>query len=159
MGDHKTVNWAKEFLEKKHDQPFFLAVGLIRPHLPFYAPKKYFDLYPLEKVELPKTLPNDLDDVPPAGVRMARQEGDHKRVVEANQWKKAVQAYLACVSFADHQIGRLLDALDASPHAKSTIVVLWGDHGWHLGEKEHWRKFALWEEATRTTLVIATPGT
>jgi arylsulfatase A-like enzyme len=158
MGDHKVVSWAADFLKEKHDKPFFLAVGLVKPHLPFYAPKKYFELYPLDKVELPKTLENDLDDVPPPGLRMARPEGDHKRVVDAGQWKKAVQAYLACVSFADAQVGRLIEALDASPHAKDTIIVLWGDHGWHLGEKQHWRKFALWEEATRTTLVVVAPG-
>lgn len=158
MGDFKTATWGAEFLQQKHEKPFFLAVGFIRPHLPFYAPQKYFDLYPLDKVELPKVLERDLDDIPPAGVKMAKPEGDHRKVVEAKQWQKAVQAYLACISFTDAQVGRLLDALDKSEHAKNTIVVLWSDHGWHLGEKQHWRKFALWEEATRVTLTMTVPG-
>jgi arylsulfatase A-like enzyme len=158
MPDYRTASWAAGFLAHKQDRPFFLAVGFIKPHLPFYAPRKYFYLYPLDKVELPKVLANDLDDVPPAGVRLARPEGDHKKVVAAGQWKKAVQAYLACVSFADAQVGRVLEALAAGPHAGNTVVVLWGDHGWHLGEKQHWRKFALWEEATRTTFIVTAPG-
>src|SRR5262249_9299625 len=117
MGDYKVASWAVDFLKAKHDKPFFLAVGFIRPPLPFYAPKKYFDLYPLDKVELPKVLANDLDDVPPAGIAMAKPNGDHKKVVEGKQWHKAVQAYLACISFTDAQVGRVLDALDKSPYA------------------------------------------
>jgi arylsulfatase A-like enzyme len=89
---------------------------------------------------------------------MAKPEGDHRKVVEAKQWEKAVQAYLACISFADAEVGRLLDALDRSEHARNTIIVLWSDHGWHLGEKQHWRKFALWEEATRVTFMVVAPG-
>jgi arylsulfatase A-like enzyme len=158
MGDYKVVSWGVDFLRRKQDKPFFLAVGLIRPHLPFYAPRKYFEQYPLDRIQLPKTLASDLEDVPEAGRRMAKPEGDHRRVVESKQWEKAVQAYLACVTFADAQIGRLLEALDRSEYARNTVIVLWSDHGWHLGEKEHWRKFALWEEATRVTLMIVAPG-
>jgi arylsulfatase A-like enzyme len=158
MGDYKVVSWGMDFLRQKHDKPFFLAVGLIRPHLPFYAPRKYFEQYPLDKIKLPKTLDNDLDDVPLVGRRMAKPEGDHRKVLEAKQWEKAVQAYLACISFADAQVGRLLDALDRSEYARNTIIVLWSDHGWHLGEKRHWRKFALWEEATRVTMMVVAPG-
>jgi arylsulfatase A-like enzyme len=158
MGDYKTASWACDFLAKKHDKPFFLAVGMIRPHLPFFAPQKYFDLYPLDKIELPKTLATDLDDIPAPGLKMARPDGDHAKVVKADQWKKAVQAYLACITFADAQLGRVLDALEKSPHKSNTIVVLWSDHGWHLGEKQHWRKFALWEEATRVTFIVSAPG-
>ncbi|MCI0701862.1 MAG: sulfatase [Planctomycetia bacterium] len=158
MGDYKTASWACEFLAKKHDKPFFLAVGMIRPHLPFFAPQKYFDMYPLDKIELPKTLATDLEDIPAAGLKMAKPDGDHAKVVKADQWKKAVQAYLACITFADAQLGRVLDALDKSPHKANTIIVLWSDHGWHLGEKQHWRKFALWEEATRVTFIVSAPG-
>ena len=158
MGDHQVVSAGVDFLGRKQEKPFFLAIGLIRPHLPFYAPRKYFDLYPLDQVKRPKVLDNDLDDVPPAGRRMASPEGDHRKVVEAKQWEKAVQAYLACISFADAEVGRLLDALDRSEHARNTIIVLWSDHGWHLGEKQHWRKFALWEEATRVTFMVVAPG-
>lgn len=158
MGDHVTVDWAIAELSKPHDKPLFLACGLIRPHLPWYVPQKYFDLFPLAKVTLPTILDTDLDDVPPAGVRMAKPEGDHAKVIAHNQYRQAVQGYLASIAYADMEIGRLLDALDRSPLAGNTIVVLWGDHGWHLGEKHHWRKFALWEEATRVPLMIVAPG-
>jgi arylsulfatase A-like enzyme len=158
MGDYKVAQWAADFLAKKHDKPFFLAPGFIRPHLPFYAPKKYFEMYPLDRVEVPKTIANDLEDVPPAGVAIAKPNGDHRKVLEANQWKLAVQAYLACITFTDVMVGKVLDALEKSPHRNNTIVVLWSDHGWHLGEKQHWRKFALWEEATRVTFIVAAPG-
>ncbi|MCA9205415.1 MAG: sulfatase-like hydrolase/transferase [Planctomycetales bacterium] len=89
---------------------------------------------------------------------MAKPDGDHATILKTENWRYAVQAYLASIAFADAQVGRLLDALDSSPHKDNTIVVLWGDHGWHLGEKHHWRKFALWEEATRAPLMIVAPG-
>ena len=159
MGDTKVVNWAIDYLKKRpEDKPYFLAVGLIKPHLPWYVPRKYFDLHPLSEIKLPETRADDLDDIPAAGLAMAKRDKDHRQVVEHHQWEKAVQAYLASISFADAQIGRLLDALDATPDGKETIIVLWGDHGWHLGQKEHWRKFALWEEATRTSLIVIAPG-
>lgn len=159
MPDAKTVSWAIERLEQiEPGQPFFLAVGLYRPHLPWYVPRPYFDQFPPAEIVLPRVLENDLDDIPQAGIAMAKPNGDHRRVVEADQWEHAVQGYLASIAFADAQIGRLLDALDAGPHAGNTIIVLWGDHGWHLGEKSHWRKFALWEEATRVPLVIVAPN-
>lgn len=158
MGDYKLVTWAAEQLGKKHDRPLFLAVGFVKPHLPWYVPKNYFDMYPLDSIQLPKVLEGDLKDVPAAGVRMARPEGDHKAVVAAKQWHRAVQGYLAAISFLDGQVGRLLDALDKGPHGDNTLVVFWGDHGWHLGQKEHWRKFALWEEATHAPLIWVVPG-
>jgi arylsulfatase A-like enzyme len=92
------------------------------------------------------------------GVRMARPEGDHRKVIESHNYEKAVQGYLASITFADAEVGRLIDALDKSPYAENTIVVLWGDHGWHLGEKLHWRKFSLWEEADRAPLLMVAPG-
>jgi arylsulfatase A-like enzyme len=101
---------------------------------------------------------NDLDDVPPAGRAMAKPEGDHRKVIQTNNWRKAVQGYLASISFVDACIGRLLDAFDKSQYVQNTIVVLWGDHGWHLGEKLHWRKFALWEEATHAPFMMVVPG-
>lgn len=158
MGDTKVVDYGINFLRQPQSKPFFLAVGCQKPHLPFYAPKKYFDLYPLASVKPPKVLADDLADVPPAGIKMAKPDGDHRKVVEAGQWEHAVQSYLACISYMDAQIGRLIDALDASPYAKNTIIVLWSDHGWALGEKQHWRKFALWEETTRVTLMAVAPG-
>ncbi|MBI1390652.1 MAG: sulfatase-like hydrolase/transferase [bacterium] len=158
MDDFKVVEWGADFLNQKHDQPFFLACGLFRPHLPWYAPKKYFDEFPPETITLPNVNENDLDDVPPAGVKMAKPDGDHRRVTETHNWRKAVASYLACIHFTDAMLGRLLDALEQSQYADNTIIVLWGDHGWHLGEKLHWRKFALWEEATRMPFIVSVPG-
>lgn len=158
MGDFKVVNQGIDFFSKKHEKPFFLAIGLTRPHLPWYVPQKYYDLYPLSGIKRPKVTENDLADVPAAGVKIAKPKGDHKFITEHNQWEKAVQGYLASITFADGQIGRLLDALEKSQYAKNTIVVFFGDHGWHLGEKEHWRKFALWEEASRVPFIVYAPG-
>jgi arylsulfatase A-like enzyme len=158
LGDHHVVTWASEELGKKHEKPFFLAVGLYRPHLPWNVPRKYFDMYPLDAIELPPFREDDLADLPPAGVRMANPGGDHAAIVKAGAWKEAIRAYLASVTYADHQVGRLLDALDRGPHRESTVVVLWGDHGWHLGEKHHWRKFTLWEEAARVPFIWVVPG-
>lgn len=158
MGDYKDVQFGIDFLQETHQKSFFLAVGITRPHLPWYVPQQYFDKYPLSKIVLPNVKEDDLADVPPVGRKIARPEGDHKFVVDNKQWEKAVQGYLASITFADAQIGRLLDALEKSTFTKNTIIVLWGDHGWHLGEKKHWRKFALWEEATRVPLMMVVPG-
>jgi len=140
MADSKVVDWAVGELGKDHAKPFFLAVGLFRPHIPWFAPKKYFDLYPLDDVFLPKIRENDLDDCPEAALSSVRRDW-HKWLVENDQWLRAVQGYLACISFADAQVGRLIKALDGSRHAGNTIVVLWSDHGMHIGEKQHWEKF------------------
>jgi arylsulfatase A-like enzyme len=170
MADYKHVQSGIDFLNEKHDKPFFLAVGIKRPHLSWWVPQKYFDMYPLSKITIPRVVRNDLDDIPPAGVTMAKRipEGqlneatrnmeDHKFIVEKGQWKQAIQGYLASITFADAMFGRLLDALDKSVYKENTIIVFFGDHGWHLGEKEHWRKFALWEEATRVPLIIVAPA-
>ena len=158
MGDHKVVSWAIRQLSARRNKPLFLGCGIFRPHLPWYVPPKYFKAYPPEKVTLPNVKDDDLDDVPPAGRRVAKPDGDHRKVMRAGQWRHAVSSYLASIAFADAQVGRLLDAFDRSPYAKDTIIVLWSDHGWHLGEKLHWRKFALWEEATRNLLMIVAPG-
>lgn len=158
MGDSKTVDYVSSQLQKKHDKPFFLACGIFKPHLPWYVPEKYFDLFPLEKIAMPSVKEDDLDDVPAIGKRMAKADGDHRKVVQYKQYRKAVQAYLASIAFCDAQVGRVLEALDSSAHRENTTVVLWSDHGWHLGEKLHWRKFALWEEATHNVLMITSPG-
>lgn len=158
MPDYKLVTWGIEKMNEKHDRPLLLAVGIVKPHLPWYAPQKYFDMYPKDELTLPKVPDDDLDDVPRIGLRMARPQGDHKAVVESEQWLDAVQAYLATITFVDDQVGRLIDAFDRSPLAGNTVVVLWSDHGWHLGEKHHWRKFTLWEEATRAPLIFVAPG-
>jgi len=171
MLDGINAKWIITELKKPQEKPFFLAYGLTKPHLTWSVPQKYFDLHPLEGIKLPPTKKGDLDDLPAFGKKLAREvydpsgerdfavkpNGDHANVIANNQWLKAVQAYLATISFADAQIGRVLDALDRSRHADNTIVVLWGDHGWHLGEKEHWRKHALWDVSTRTPLVFSAP--
>jgi arylsulfatase A-like enzyme len=158
MPDYKVVSYGLEKLQEKSDKPFFLAIGLVKPHMPFSVPKKWFDMFPLESIQLPPHREDDLNDVPPAGVRMARPEGDHAQIVASGRWKEAVQAYLATIAFCDSQVGRLLDGLEKSPHKDNTIVCLWSDHGWSLGEKSHWRKFALWEEPTRTVFTWRVPG-
>lgn len=157
MGDTQVVDWVINQLKAQHDKPLFLACGIFRPHLPWYAPRKYFDKFPVDEIQLPAHRDDDLDDIPAAGVKMANPSRDHAAVLKHDQWHAAVQGYLASISYTDGQVGRLLDALDASPHASNTVVVLWTDHGWHLGEKKHWRKFALWEEATRTPLIFQAP--
>lgn len=170
MFDVKNVNWAISELGKSHDRPFFLACGFTKPHLPWYVPQKYFDRHPRENVILPKVRENDREDLPYWGLKFAREVHDvsnarnfaahgedHDMVTQHGQWQRAVQSYLATISFVDTHVGRLLDALARSEHADNTIIVLWGDHGWHLGEKQHWRKHALWDVTTRTTLIIAGP--
>ena len=157
MGDWKVADWTCGKLEQRYDRPFFLGCGIFRPHLPWYVPQKYFDMYPLEEVTLPNINEDDLDDVPELGRRMARQR-DHRNVTKYDQWRAAVQGYLASITFCDACVGKVLDALDNSRHADNTIIVLWSDHGWHLGEKLHWRKFALWEEATHNMMSFVAPG-
>jgi arylsulfatase A-like enzyme len=156
--DTATADYGIAELGKKHERPFFLTLGFHKPHMPWNVPQKYFDMHPLDQIELPPTKPDDLADIPPAGVKMAHQSGDHARVVASGRWKEAVQGYLAAISYLDAQVGRVLEALEKSAYKDNTIICLWGDHGWHLGEKEHWRKFALWEEATRAPFIWVVPG-
>ena len=158
MSDYRVVTDAIAHLNQQHERPFFIACGIYRPHMPWQVPQKYYDQFPVEQIVLPEVPGDDLMDLPPAALKMAKPQGDHATMLATDNWKYAVQGYLASVAFADGQIGRLLDGLDASGHADDTIVVLWGDHGWHLGEKQHWRKFALWEEATRAPLMMVVPG-
>lgn len=154
--DWKTADLAAGFLQDKHDKPFFLGCGIYRPHLTWYAPKKYFDMHPLDNIQLPLYLENDFDDVPEMGRRMAGKEFNTIR--DAGYWKNAVQGYLASCSFADACVGHVLKALKESRYADNTIVVLWGDHGYHIGEKDHFAKSALWEQTSRTPLIIFDPG-
>lgn len=158
MPDHLVVDYALGKLGQSHDKPFFLAVGLVKPHMPWSVPLSHFEKFPLNAIELPPHQKNDLADVPNAGIKMAKPEGDHAKMLQSGRWKEAVQAYLATIHFTDMQVGRLIDGLEESKYKDNTVVVLWGDHGWHLGEKEHWRKFALWEEACRAPLIWVAPG-
>ena len=159
--DARTAQYGIDFLEgHSGDEPFFLACGFFRPHMPWYFPKKYLDLYPLDSVAVPPDLPEDLDDVPEVGRELAmRKYVDMKKTRDAGKWRSAVQHYLCSTSFMDAQVGKLLDALDRSPFSSNTVIVLWSDHGWHLGEKQHWHKRTLWEESTRVPLIVVAPGT
>lgn len=158
LREARIVNYGIEQLRKPHDKPFFLTIGLHKPHMPWNVPRKYYDMHPLDEIELPPTVADDLADLPDAGVKMAHAVGDQRRMLESGRWKEAVQGYLAAISYTDAMIGRLLKALDESPYRDNTIICFWGDHGWSLGEKEHWRKFALWEEPTRAPLIWVVPG-
>ncbi len=156
--DFDRVNWAIEQLGMDHDAPFFLGVGLVRPHLPWTVPEQYFEQFPIADIRLPPgILENDVDDLP-RGARKEGLDGDHEIIVGAGKWKEAVQAYLASIAYADAAIGKLWDALQASPYRDNTVVILWGDHGWQFGEKNRWRKFTLWSAGSQTSYVIAVPG-
>ena len=161
MPDYAFVDYAIAELNKNHDKPFFVACGLSKPHLPWSVPKKYYDKFPLESIQFPPYREEDLDDLPPIALQMATRSGDHEAILKqggTNTWKQAIQAYLASINFCDTMVGRLLDAYDKSPERDNTIICFWSDHGWHLGEKHHWRKFALWEEATRAPHIWVVPG-
>ncbi|WP_420454538.1 sulfatase-like hydrolase/transferase [Rubrivirga sp.] len=156
-GDHKVVDWCLDKLAQPRTRPFFFAAGLFKPHLPWYAPRRFFDLFPPQDVVLPEVIEDDLVDVPRIGWRMVERYTRTEHVSTYGIWDDAVAAYLATIAYADDQAGRLLDGLAASPHADNTIVVVWSDHGFHLGEKLHWEKNALWEEATRIPLFVHVP--
>ncbi|MBD3267957.1 sulfatase-like hydrolase/transferase [bacterium] len=159
MRDTMYADRAIEQLKKKHDRPFFVACGLFHPHMPWYVPQKYFDMFPLDQVVLPEIKEGDLEDVPPLGREVTEKKRKFvEQVRGAGLHKQAIQGYLATTAYADAQIGRVLDALDKSPYRDNTIVVLWSDHGFHLGEKSHWQKGTLWEEATHSLLMWRVPG-
>jgi len=156
-GDVLTAKYIARHLTQSHDRPFFLGCGIYRPHEPWFNPKHYFDLFPIETIQLPPGYhPDDLSDLPPAGLRLGpNRYFDHIR--RHGQWREAIRGYLASIAFADANLGRVLDALDAGPNRDNTIVVLWSDHGWHLGEKQHWQKFTGWRASTRIPLIISVP--
>ena len=158
--DARHTQWIVEQLGKQYDKPFFMSMGFHLPHQPLFAPKSFHDRYPPEKVTLPPELEKDLDDLSQSGRDYAlipTTSGTHATVVKYGQWEEAVSSYLATVSFVDHMIGQLLDALDNSAHAKNTWIVLWSDHGWHLGEKQHWGKATGWYRSTRVPMMIIPP--
>ncbi len=157
--DYETAKWLEQQLQKDYDKPFFMAVGFSKPHLPFYAPQEYFDLYDLATVQIPEFQMDDLDDILDSNGKKAFQPHlDFLWCQEYGVMKEAVRAYMAAASYADACVGVVLEALANSPNADNTIVVLWGDHGWHLGEKLRFRKATLWREATQLPLIIQVPG-
>jgi arylsulfatase A-like enzyme len=156
-GDWLVTKWVGEQLQRAHEKPFFLACGIYRPHEPWFVPKKYFEPFPLETIRPgPGYKADDLDDVPPAGQKLGRNRY-FAHIQKEGQWKNGIQAYLASIHFADAMLGRVLDALEKSPYRDNTIVVLWSDHGWHLGEKEHWQKFTGWRICDRVPLMVRVP--
>jgi len=163
MFDELISEWAVNKLNEDHEKPFFMAVGFVRPHVPYTAPKEYFDLYNLDDIVIPEVPDDEMSDIPNMGKSIAYgtiKTGDHYAVVNLSDtyWKEMVYGYLACISFVDDQAGKVIDALENSKYADNTIVVLWSDHGQHLGEKKHWRKQALWEESTKVPLLFKVPG-
>ncbi|WP_448552958.1 sulfatase [Thalassotalea montiporae] len=163
MPDEYIANWAIKQLQQTHQQPFFLAAGFIRPHSPFTAPKEYFDLFPLEQVQMPEIIDDEMADIPLYGKAMALgiiDGGDHAAVTQVSDsfWRELVRANLACIAFVDDQVGKLLDALEAGPNSANTLVMLWSDHGQNFGEHRNWRKMTLWQESTHVPFVIRLPG-
>lgn len=160
MPDYRSSQWAIDRLNRDYEQPFFLALGFLRPHVPLYVPQKWFDLHPVEGLTMPPYKVDDLDDIPPIGKMLndLPMMPSTQWAIENNEWANIVQAYLACVSFIDHQVGEVLNALGNSKYADNTIVVLWSDHGYRMGEKGTFAKHCLWEEATNAPLMFAGPG-
>ncbi len=160
QNDHAIASWAVEFLDREPTCPFFLGVGFGRPHVPCFASQAWFDLYPAGTLKMPAWLENDRDDVPDFAWKLHWHlpEPRLEWLRDSDQWRPLVRAYLASTSFVDSQVGRVLEALHRSPAADDTIVVLFSDHGWHLGEKGISGKNTLWERSTRVPLVIAGPG-
>lgn len=155
---------ACEWLAGDYDKPFFMAVGIYKPHNPWTAPRRFFDMYPLDEVELPDVPEGDMDDLPPAAIEMAARlgAGDKSDLIKAlmasEYWRNILQSYLACISFMDESIGLVMDALEAGGHAGNTIVFLASDHGFHMGEKQHFAKYGLWEKTTHILYAWRVPG-
>ena len=160
MADFQLANNAAKALQEDFDQPFFMSVGFFRPHVPLFVPPKWFELYNANKIILPTNPKSDLNDLPKnfLSINDYAAAPTHAEVVEHGKQRGLTQAYLASISFVDHCVGIVLSALKSSPHANNTVIVLWSDHGFHLGEKQHWAKRTLWEESTRVPLLFAGPG-
>ena len=158
VADGAVAGAAEAFLQKQaKNDPFFLAIGLHRPHTPWMAPPSYFDERPVKDVKLPDVKADDLADVPTVAKDYVKSGGDHQKIVAKKLWPEAVRAYLASVSYCDAMVGRVLDALERSPHKDNTIIVFTSDNGQYLGQKERWHEGGLWEEATHVPLVIVAP--
>jgi arylsulfatase A-like enzyme len=157
--DTEQANRTIKFLSESNDRPFFLACGFWRPHVPWTVAKRYYDMFPLDKIQLPPGYKaGDLDDLPKPGRWIANHRGEHAEIVAADMWKKSLHGYYASMAYIDEQIGRVLDALDRGPHRDNTIIIFLSDNGMHLGEKDHWLKYALWEQTCQVLLSIHVPG-
>lgn len=166
MPDEQSARWVAERLAENHENPFFITLGLVRPHAPRYVPGVFYDLFPQSKMMLPPYLVDDLHDCagvlwkdPSTGKPLPASQMLKKllKIGGTELWRRWIQSYLASVAFMDAQVGMILDALDASPHAGNTIVILTSDQGFHMGEKDHMQKTTIWEEVTRVPLIAAAP--
>lgn len=170
-GDYKVAQWAISEWNKVTEKPLLMTVGIYRPHRPFNAPKEYFEKFLLKSIKLPAVPEfDDLADLPEYGKALARSNAHknlfkprtvHEQILHLggkDEWKYMVQSYLACINYADAQIGLLLEALKKNPRGNDTVIILTGDHGWNLGEKEHWCKAALWRNTTRVPYIVLAPG-
>lgn len=161
MPDYQAASWGERALEEDYDKPFLIGVGFSRPHVPQYATQKWFDLYPVDTLELPAHLEDDLKDVPQYAADLTTLNHvapTHEWVTQNNQWKPMVRSYLASVSFVDAQVDRVVKAIESSQYKDNTYIVLFSDHGFHIGEKNHHAKRSLWEDGTRVPMIIAGPG-
>ena len=160
MPDYKLTQWVIKELKKNHNKPFFLAAGFYRPHVPCTVPQKWFDMFPIESIQLPKLKSNDIDDLSKYAISLTR---DEHVAPSMNGWSitmngKLIQSYLASITFVDHYVGKILDALEQSNYKDNTYIVLFSDHGFHMGEKARWAKRSLWEDGTRVRMMITGPG-
>lgn len=159
MADALRTNWMCDRIGRTYDKPFFMALGMYSPHFPHYAPQKYFDLYDRDSLEIPPYKEDDLEDLSPElRKRMENRKKQHEELVGYGALKDALHGYLAAISFGDAMLGRVLDALEASPHKDNTIIVFWSDQGYHLGEKGHWGKSTLWQRTSHVPFIWAGPG-
>ncbi len=160
MLDYKTARWGEEWLSQKRDYPFFLGLGMVRPHAPWHVPQKWFDMYPLEDITLPPWLEDDANDLPERAKSLTDvpQMPSIEWAIENNEWRPILQAYLASITFVDHCIGIAVDALARSEYADNTYIILFSDNGYHLGEKSRFAKMSLWERSTRIPLIVTGPG-
>ncbi|MAI69844.1 MAG: iduronate-sulfatase and sulfatase 1 precursor [Rhodopirellula sp.] len=178
MSDYKVAQWAIEQWEQASEQPLFMSVGFFRPHRPLQVPSIYFDQFPLATIQRPlEPAIDDWADMPDFAKRLAKShahkalhsrktpEGnvqtdlsDHDYIVAIKEWETTIQAYQASIAFVDRQIGRFTKALENNPRNRETIVMLVSDHGWHLGEKKHWCKGAIWEQTTRIPFMVRAPN-
>lgn len=153
--DGATARRIVQLIEQNKDRPFFIGAGFHKPHLPWVAPQKYFDMYSLDQIKLPATPANDRDDIPP--IALTHTAGDDQ--MTDRERRQAILAYHAATSFMDAQLGVILDALDRNKLWDNTAVLLFGDHGWHLYDHlQLWRKMTVFEEAARAPLIAAAPG-
>lgn len=180
MSDYKVASWAIKQWNTVTDKPLFMSVGFYRPHRPLQVPKPWFDRFPIDSIRRPAE-PDGVDDwadMPDFAKRLARTHAhkplhslpakngmpglkglsDHEYIVADNQWDATIRAYQSSVAFVDHQIGRFLESLNQNPRGRETYVMLVSDHGWHLGEKKHWCKGAIWEQTTHIPFIVCGPG-